>query len=78
MIQYNGKKSYKIIFFLLEIQSNQINEISKKIGFRKIKLVQDLIDFNNPEKGKNFYFEVNDIPIFLKGKFNFVRDNNLR
>lgn len=78
LIQYKGKKFYNIIFFLSEIQSNQINEIIKKIGFRKIKLVQDLVDFNNPEKGQNFYFEVNDIPIFLKGKLNFVRNNNLR
>lgn len=39
----------------------------KKIGFRIIRLVQELIDVNNPDKGRSFYFEVNNIPVFLKG-----------
>ncbi|KHN80300.1 putative beta-mannosidase [Toxocara canis] len=38
-----------------------------KIGFRTIDLLQDLVDFENPGKGRNFFFKINNIPIFLKG-----------
>lgn len=39
----------------------------KKIGFKTVELVQDLIDPKKPEKGRNFYFKINDEPVFLKG-----------
>uniref|UniRef100_A0AAF5D2I6 beta-mannosidase n=1 Tax=Strongyloides stercoralis TaxID=6248 RepID=A0AAF5D2I6_STRER len=38
-----------------------------RIAFRSIKLNQDFIDKTNPDKGRNFYFLINDVPIFLKG-----------
>lgn len=41
------------------------------IGFRHIRLVQDLIDRRRPEKGRTFYFEINGLPIFLKGLSTF-------
>uniref|UniRef100_A0A7E4VJH1 beta-mannosidase n=1 Tax=Panagrellus redivivus TaxID=6233 RepID=A0A7E4VJH1_PANRE len=37
------------------------------IGFRTIELIQDYVDQAHPSKGRNFYFKINDIPIFLKG-----------
>jgi hypothetical protein len=38
-----------------------------ELGFRSIELIQDLVDENQPQKGRTFYFNVNDVPIFLKG-----------
>jgi beta-mannosidase len=38
-----------------------------KIGFRTIQLNESLIDSANPSMGRNFFFLVNDVPIFLKG-----------
>ncbi|CEF66024.1 Beta-mannosidase [Strongyloides ratti] len=38
-----------------------------RIAFRSVKLNQDFIDEKNFKKGRNFYFIINDIPIFLKG-----------
>ncbi|CAO4387518.1 unnamed protein product [Caenorhabditis nigoni] len=39
----------------------------KKIGFKTVELVQDYIDPKKPEYGRNFFFKINDVPIFLKG-----------
>ncbi|KAF1749353.1 hypothetical protein GCK72_025820 [Caenorhabditis remanei] len=39
----------------------------RKIGFKTVELVQDFINPEKPEQGRNFYFKVNDVPIFLKG-----------
>lgn len=37
------------------------------MGFKTVELVQDLVDPKKPAKGRNFYFKVNDQPVFLKG-----------
>ncbi|CAI4230324.1 unnamed protein product [Auanema sp. JU1783] len=42
-------------------------EINKKIGFRDIQLVQSYVNTNNATQGRNFFFRVNDRPVFLKG-----------
>ncbi|KAK0419319.1 hypothetical protein QR680_014081 [Steinernema hermaphroditum] len=38
-----------------------------QIGFRTIELVQDFVDPSDVLKGRNFYFKINGVPIFLKG-----------
>ena len=43
--------------------------MAKKIGFKTVKLVQDFVNPKNASIGRNFYFKINEIPIFLKGKF---------
>ncbi|CAB3400466.1 unnamed protein product [Caenorhabditis bovis] len=40
---------------------------TKKIGFRSVELDESFVDEKDSEKGRNFFFKVNDIPIFLKG-----------
>ncbi|VDK63166.1 unnamed protein product [Anisakis simplex] len=44
-----------------------INAKPIKIGFRSIELVQDLVDAEHPNKGRNFFFKINNVAIFLKG-----------
>lgn len=39
----------------------------RKVAFRTVRLVEDFIDPKNEKKGRNFYFEINGIPVFLKG-----------
>ncbi|WKY00660.1 hypothetical protein Q1695_015022 [Nippostrongylus brasiliensis] len=58
----DGKqKLYKIAV----IANNR--EIAHKIGFRHVKLVQDFVDEKDKNRGRHFYIEVNDRPVFLKG-----------
>jgi beta-mannosidase len=53
------------LYELLAVPVNQSacgQPVSKKIGFRKVELVQ-----NNDEYGRSFYFRVNNIDIFCGG-----------
>lgn len=60
----------EILIILLRLfLENFKNFHKKKIGFKTIRLVQNLIDRKALEKGRTFYFEVNNVPIFLKGLF---------
>ncbi|CAJ0918066.1 unnamed protein product, partial [Mesorhabditis belari] len=44
------------------------NSMTKiRVGFRSVELVQDYVNPKIPALGRNFYFKVNGVPIFLKG-----------
>lgn len=75
----NGYGEPKLYPFSIQFKAD--NETSTKttnIGFRTIKLIQDT---NANKTGLNFYFEVNDIPIFAKGAnqipFNILPEKSL-
>ncbi|PAV86607.1 hypothetical protein WR25_00328 [Diploscapter pachys] len=42
-------------------------KMTKKIGFKTVDLVQDYVDPNKVSLGRDFYFRINGVPIFLKG-----------
>ncbi|KAI1709585.1 putative beta-mannosidase [Ditylenchus destructor] len=42
-------------------------EMNKKVGFRTIELVQSYVNEEQKQMGRNFFFKVNNVPIFLKG-----------
>lgn len=48
--------------------STDILEVTHKVGFRHVKLVQDFVDRRQRSKGRHFYVRVNDRPLFLKGE----------
>ncbi len=48
--------------FIIKYEGKKIDEKVFKTGIRKIELIQDI-----DEHGKSFYFELNDIPVFIKG-----------
>ena len=46
----------------VNIDNKKVAEISKKVGLRKVRLIQD-----KDAHGRSFYFEVNEKPFFAKG-----------
>ncbi|CAD5221206.1 unnamed protein product [Bursaphelenchus xylophilus] len=62
---YGEQKLYNITLTMASEQGSE--SISKLVGFKKVRLEQNLIDETDPKKGKEFAYYVNDIPIFLKG-----------
>ena len=63
---YGQQKLYDLLVQTL-VQGTVTSSKSKRVGFRYVELVQDFVDSNNEGKGRDFYFKVNNIPIFLKG-----------
>ncbi|KHJ84777.1 glycoside hydrolase, family 2, partial [Oesophagostomum dentatum] len=59
----NGQGQQKLYTIKLRAEDR---EISRRIGFRHVELIQDYIDAQQKDKGRHFYFKVNDRPVFLK------------
>ncbi|KAK4886003.1 hypothetical protein RN001_002274 [Aquatica leii] len=53
---------YELRAMFVSPDKTEQSEKLLKIGFRKVDLVQNVL-----EKGKSFYLKINDIPIFVKG-----------
>uniref|UniRef100_A0A914PVZ6 Beta-mannosidase n=1 Tax=Panagrolaimus davidi TaxID=227884 RepID=A0A914PVZ6_9BILA len=69
---YGSQKLYTLQTNILSISNSAVlSSAQKKIGFRYVELIQDLVDPTRSDKGRHFYFKVNSIPIFLKGS-NFI------
>lgn len=60
-INYGGQFLYDVQANLIE-NNRMISQCKRKLGVRKAQLVQTKL-----EKGKTFYFEINDTPIFING-----------
>ncbi|KIL88094.1 beta-mannosidase [Fusarium avenaceum] len=70
-VRYGKQPLYTIKATLLE-DDNEIDSISKKIGLRKLELVQRELD---GQPGTSFFFQVNNIPIFCGGSNWIPADN---
>ncbi|PXW92205.1 beta-mannosidase [Streptohalobacillus salinus] len=56
--------------FYLEENDRMLDHVTKKIGLRKVKLIQTPDSF-----GKSFYIELNDLPVFIKGANHIPNDS---
>uniref|UniRef100_A0A1B6DET4 beta-mannosidase n=1 Tax=Clastoptera arizonana TaxID=38151 RepID=A0A1B6DET4_9HEMI len=52
--------------FLSEGSSERI-ELTRKIGFRTVQLVQKYVEPGHPDRGMTFFFKINGVGIFAKG-----------
>jgi beta-galactosidase/beta-glucuronidase len=51
--------------------------VTKQIGFRTVELITK--PYDDKQIGNSFYFEINAVPIFLKGLFTlFIPSFNIR
>ena len=53
--------------FSIQILDKILDRAHKRVAFRTISLNQSEVDTTNSTKGLLFQFEVNGVPIFLKG-----------
>ncbi|KAF5603111.1 beta-mannosidase [Fusarium pseudocircinatum] len=70
-VRYGKQPLYTIKATLLE-GDNEIDTFSKKIGLRKLELVERELD---GQPGTSFFFQVNNIPIFCGGSNWIPADN---
>ncbi|GMR45033.1 hypothetical protein PMAYCL1PPCAC_15228, partial [Pristionchus mayeri] len=61
------QKMYEMNVRLTREDKKAFVEKKVRFGIRKVELVQDYIDEKNKTKGRDFYFKINAIPVFLKG-----------
>ncbi|GMT23110.1 hypothetical protein PFISCL1PPCAC_14407, partial [Pristionchus fissidentatus] len=62
-----AQKMYEMNVRLTRQDKRAFAERTVRFGIRKVELIQDFIDESNHTIGRNFYFKINDQPIFLKG-----------
>ena len=60
--------TYSIICFPIQFLGKVLDRAHKRVAFRTISLNQSEVDAANSTKGLLFQFEVNGVPIFLKGE----------
>lgn len=56
--------------FVIEQEGKKLDQIKKKVGLRKVRLVREPDEF-----GESFYIELNDIPVFVKGANHIPNDS---
>ncbi|TDZ47151.1 Beta-mannosidase B [Colletotrichum trifolii] len=70
-VRYGKQPLYTVTATLLSSDA-ELDTLSKKIGLRKVELVQDPL---NGQPGTSFFFRVNNIPIFCGGSDWIPADN---
>ncbi|TEA20666.1 Beta-mannosidase B [Colletotrichum sidae] len=70
-VRYGKQPLYTVMATLLSSDA-ELDTLSKKIGLRKVELVQDPL---NGQPGTSFFFRVNNIPIFCGGSDWIPADN---
>ncbi|KAJ1555251.1 hypothetical protein HK096_005854 [Nowakowskiella sp. JEL0078] len=68
---YGTQNIYYFDFSLIHVLSKEvIHQITKQTGFRRVRLIQDLVPEISKDPlsgGTSFFFEINNIPIFMAG-----------
>lgn len=61
---FGSQKLYNLSVAVKDTDDNEIGQVSLRIGFRTIELIQEPVELGN---GLTFYIKVNNVPIFSKG-----------
>ncbi|KAH7156472.1 family 2 glycosyl hydrolase [Dactylonectria macrodidyma] len=70
-VRYGGQPLYTVKATLLS-EDKEVDSVSKKIGLRKLELVQRPL---KEQPGTSFFFQVNNIPVFCGGSDWIPADN---
>ncbi|KAI3386800.1 hypothetical protein SNEBB_008994 [Seison nebaliae] len=65
-LHYGEQTRYRINFQVQTLHKETVFESEKKIGFRRVRLIQKNIQ-NQHVNGSTFYFEINHVKIYIKG-----------
>jgi beta-mannosidase len=60
---FGSQKLYNLLVAVQDVNGNQIGDVTLRIGFRTIELIQEPVELG----GLTFYIKVNNLPIFSKG-----------
>ncbi|SPO02529.1 related to beta-mannosidase [Cephalotrichum gorgonifer] len=73
-VRYGPQTLHAITATLLTSDDEEVDSVTKKIGLRKVELVQDAL---TGQPGTSFFFRVNGIPVFCGGSDWIPADNFL-